>query len=201
MARIYQYFPWVANNKEVDLSFNFSPVNTATIPSIFILTLVIATGLFFFIRASAKDRTEQIELISQQPEATVMAQLQQYFDQRAYRVASINQENNSVTFTGFVRPSIFLAILLTILASAGIFSLILALSILFPNLSTILLLLLLAAPAAGIFYWKKAGRVEQVSLKLASTSDNDVAIWVKAHRDEILELRKAIPFVAASDRE
>jgi len=176
-------------------------VNTATIPSIFILTLVIATGLFFFIRASAKDRTEQIELISQQPEATVMAQLQQYFDQRAYRVASINQENNSVTFTGFVRPSIFLAILLTILASAGIFSLILALSILFPNLSTILLLLLLAAPAAGIFYWKKAGRVEQVSLKLASTSDNDVAIWVKAHRDEILELRKAIPFVAASDRE
>lgn len=201
MARIYQYFPWVANNKEVDLSFNFSPVNTATTPSIFILTLVIATGLFFFIRASAKDRTEQIELISQQPEAKVMAQLQQYFDQRAYRVASINQENNSVTFTGFVRPSIFLALLLTILASAGIFSLILALSILFPNLSTILLLLLLAAPAAGIFYWKKAGRVEQVSLKLASTSDNDVAIWVKAHRDEILELRKAIPFVAASDRE
>lgn len=176
-------------------------MNTATIPSIFVLTLVIATGLFFFIRASAKDRTEQIELISQQPEATVMAQLQQYFDQRAYRVASINQENNSVTFTGLVRPSIFLAILLTALASAGIFSLILALSILFPNLSTILLLLLLAAPAAGIFYWKKAGRVEQVSLKLASTGDKDVAIWVKAHRDEILELRKAIPFVAASDRE
>ena len=176
-------------------------MNTATIPSIFVLTLVIATGLFFFIRASAKDRTEQIELISQQPEATVMAQLQQYFDQRAYRVASINQENNSVTFTGFVRPSIFLAILLTMLASAGIFSLILALSILFPNLRTILLLLLLAAPAAGIFYWKKAGRVEQVSLKLASTDDNDVSIWVKAHRDEILELRKAIPFVAASDRE
>ena len=50
-------------------------------------------------------------------------------------------------------------------------------------------------------YWKKAGRVEQVSLKLASTGDNDVSIWVKAHRDEILELRKAIPFVAASDRE
>ncbi len=176
-------------------------MNTATIPSIFVLTLVLAIGLFFFIRASAKDRTEQIELISKQPEATVMAQLQQYFDQRAYRVASIDKENNSVTFTGLVRPSIFLAILLTLLASAGIFSLILALSILFPNLGRVFLLLLLASPAAGIFYWKKAGRIEQVSLKVQPTNGKDVAIWVKAHRDEILELRQAIPLLAASDRE
>ncbi len=176
-------------------------MNTATIPSIFVLTLVLATGLFFFIRASAKDRTEQIELISQQPEATVMAQLQQYFDQRAYRVASIDKENNSVTFTGLVRPSVFLAILLTLLASAGIFSLILALSILFPDLGKVFLLLLLISPAAGIFYWKKAGRTENVSLKLEPTSGNDVAVWVKAHRDEILELRRSIPSLVASDRE
>ena len=176
-------------------------MNTATIPSIFVLTLVLATGLFFFIRASAKDRTEQIELISQQPEAKVMAQLQQYFDQRAYRVVSINRENNSVTFTGVVRPSIFLAILLTILASAGIFSLILALSILFPNLGQVLLLLFLAAPVAGIFYWRKAGRTEQVSLQVSSPNGKDVSIWVKAHRDEILELRQAIPLTVASDRQ
>jgi Cofactor assembly of complex C subunit B len=176
-------------------------VNTATIPSIFVLTLVLATGLFFFIRASAKDRTEQVELISQQPEATVMAQLQQYFDRRAYRVASIDKENNSVTFTGIVRPSIFLAILLTLLASAGTLSLVLALSILFPTFGKGFLLLILASPVAGIFYWKKAGRTEQVSLKLESTSNNDVAIWVKAHRDEILELRQAMPLMVASDRE
>ena len=183
------------------MSFNPFLVNTATIPSLFVLTLVLATGLFFFIRASAKDRTEQVELISEQPEAALMAQLQEYFDRRAYRVESLNQENNSVTFTGLVRPSIFLAILLTILASAGIFSLILALSTLFPNLGKVLLLLLLASPIAGIFYWKKAGRTEQVSLKLQPAGDNDVSIWVKAHRDEILELRQAIPFIEASDRE
>lgn len=176
-------------------------MNTATIPSIFVLTLVLATGLFFFIRASAKDRTEQIKLISKQPEATLMAQLQQYFDQRAYRVASIDKENNSVTFAGMVRPSIFLAILLTILAFAGLLSLVLALSILFPNLGKVFLLLVLASPVAGIFYWKKAGRTEQVALKLETTSGNEVAIWVKAHRDEILELRRAIPFMAAGDRE
>jgi len=176
-------------------------VNTATIPSLFVLTLVLATGLFFFIRASAKDRTEQIELISQQPEATVMAQLQQYFDQRAYRVATIDKENNSVTFAGLVRPSIFLAILLTLLASAGLLSLVLALSILFPELGRVFLVLVLASPIAGIFYWKKAARIEQVSLKLQPTSNNDVAIWVKAHRDEILELRRAIPLIPASDRE
>ncbi|WP_009633199.1 cofactor assembly of complex C subunit B [Synechocystis sp. PCC 7509] len=176
-------------------------MNTATIPSLFVLTLVLATGLFFFIRASAKDRTEQIELISQQPEATLMAQLQQYFDIRAYRVASIDKENNSVTFTGMVRPSIFLAMLLTILASAGILSLVLALSLLFPNLGKVFLLLVLASPAAGIFYWKKAGRIEQVSLKLQPTSSQNVTIWIKAHRDEILELRQAIPLTEVGDRE
>ncbi len=176
-------------------------MNTATIPSIFVLTLVLATGLFFFIRASAKDRTEQIELVSPQPEATVMAQLQQYFAQRAYRVTSINRENNSVTFAGMVRPSIFLAILLTLLASAGILSLVLVLAVLFPDWSKVFLLLLLASPVAGIFYWKKAGRTEQVSLKLQPTSGNEVAIWVKAHRDEILELRQATGLISASDRE
>lgn len=172
-------------------------VNTATIPSIFVLTLVLATGLFFFIRASAKDRTEQIELISNQPEATVMAQLQQYFDRRAYRVASIDKDNNSVTFTGLVRPSVFLAILLTLLASAGIFSLVLVLSMLFPSLSKLLLLLVLASPIAGIYYWKKAGRIEQVSLKVQPTDGDDVSIWVKAHRDEILELRQATGLIPA----
>jgi hypothetical protein len=174
-------------------------VNTATIPSIFVLTLVLATGLFFFIRASAKDRTEQIKLTSEQPEATVMNQLQQYFDQRAYRVASINKENNSVTFTGMVRPSIFLTILLTLLASAGILSLVLALSTLFPNLGKVFLLLVLGSPAAGIFYWKKAERLEQVSLKVETTNGKEVVIWLKAHRDEILELRQAIPSMTASE--
>ena len=131
-------------------------MNTATIPSIFALTLVLATGLFFFIRASAKDRTEQIQLISQQPEATVMAQLQQYFDQRAYRVASIDKENNSVTFTGVVRPSVFLAILLTLLATAGMLSLVLILSILLPNFGKVFLLLILVAPGGGDFLLEKS---------------------------------------------
>jgi hypothetical protein len=35
-------------------------MNTAVLPSTFVLTLLLAVGLFFFIKASVKDRTEQV---------------------------------------------------------------------------------------------------------------------------------------------
>lgn len=169
-------------------------------PSTFVLTLLLAIGLVFFIRASAKDRTEQVKLVSEQPEAALMAQLQQYFAQRSYQVIKLDKESNSVTFEGMVRPSVFLAILLTLLAGAGILSLALVLSLLFPNYGKFFLFLTLLAPGAGVFYWKKSTRKEQVSLKLQpTTSDRNLAITVTAHRDEIAALQQAIPFHGADD--
>lgn len=164
------------------------------------MTLLLAIGLVFFIRASAKDRTEQVKLIFEQPEATAMAQLQQYFAQRSYQVISLDKESNSVTLEGMVRPSVFLAILLTLLASAGILSLALVLSLLFPDYGQFFPLLALLAPGAGIFYWKKSHRKEQVSLKLQpNTSDRSLAIAVTAHRDEIAALQKSLPVRSADD--
>lgn len=175
-------------------------MNTTILPSTFVLTLLLAIGLVFFIRASAKDRIEQVKLISEQPEATLMTQLQQYFAQRSYQVIKLDKETNCVTFEGMVRPSVFLAVLLTLLASAGTLSLALVLSLLFPDYGKFFLLLILLAPAAGVFYWKKSGRKEQVLLKLQPTnSDRNLAIAVTAHRDEIAALQQAIPFRSAED--
>ncbi|MBD0390148.1 MAG: cofactor assembly of complex C subunit B, partial [Nostoc sp. C3-bin3] len=41
-------------------------MDTAILPSTFVLTFLLAVGLFFFIRASTKDRTETARLISEQ---------------------------------------------------------------------------------------------------------------------------------------
>ena len=155
-----------------------------------------SVGLFFFIRASVKDRTQKVRLVSEQAEASLIAQLQQYFAHRSYRVAKVDPEQNQVTFEGFVRPSVFLAIFLTLLAAVGILCLALVWSVLFPSLSTIFLLLVLLSPAAGIFYWKKAARIEQVSLKVeASKSEKPHSpsqITVIAHRDEVIELQRSL---------
>jgi Flp pilus assembly protein TadB len=170
-------------------------MNTLIIPSTLLLTLLMLVGLFFFIRASVKDRTQEIKLVSEQAEASLVVELQQYFQERSYKVAQVNPEQNSVRFEGIVRPSIFLAIFLTLLAAAGILCLWLVLSLLFPSLSSIFLWLVLLSPAAGFFYWKRAGRKEQVLLKMEATKNklqSPSKITVIAHRDELIELQRAL---------
>ena len=171
-------------------------MNTTILSSTFLLTLLLAIGLFFFIRASVKDRTQQVQLLSSEPEESLLNRLQQYFDQRAYRVASVDAATHQVTFQGFVRPSWFLAIFLTVIAACGILCLSLVLSLLYPKLSSAFLALILLAPAAGVFYWNKAGRSEQVLLKVEAVpkqdTDSQSLITVTAHRDELIELQQAL---------
>jgi type IV secretory pathway VirB3-like protein len=178
-------------------------VNTTTLSSTFLLTLLLAVGLFFFIRASVKDRTQQVQLITQEPEESLLARLQQYFDQRAYRVAAVDAATNQVIFQGFVRPSVFLAIFLTLLAACGILCVSLVLSFVYPTLTSIFLGLVLLAPTAGVFYWKKAGRSEQVSLKVEARPDQETGtqslITVTAHRDELLELQRVLKLKPAPE--
>lgn len=168
-------------------------MNFAILSSTLLLTVLSLVGLVFFIRASTKDRIQQITLVCEQPEASLMAGLQQYMQQRAYKVTKIDAENNSVTFEGFVRPSVFLAVFLTMLAAVGILCLLLVLSQLIPNWSWISLIVVLLSPVAGVFYWKKAGRNEQVSLKLDKTSGSEQSkITVVAHRDELIQLQRSL---------
>jgi len=170
-------------------------MDTAILPSTLLLTLLLAVGLIFFIRASTKDRTEIVQLVSEQDEATLMPQLQEYFRSRSYRVAAVDREKNQVAFEGFVKPSWFLAVFLTLLASAGLACLALVLSMVIPSVGTLFLGIVLLSPLSGIFYWKKAGRLEKVSLKLeANPSQQHFSskLTVIAHRDELTELQRTL---------
>ncbi|BBD67831.1 hypothetical protein NIES4072_48700 [Nostoc commune NIES-4072] len=175
-------------------------MDTAILPSTFLLTLLLSVGLFFFIRASTKDRIETAQLVSEQDEAALMSQLKEYFRSRSYRVAQVDREQNQVTFEGNVRPSWFLAIFLTLLAATGIVSLLLVVYLLFPNFSTFVLPMVLLSPLSGLFYWKKSGRLEKVSLKVETTQSEQTSsskITVVAHRDELGELQRILQLKAA----
>jgi hypothetical protein len=151
-------------------------------------------GLLFFIRASVKDRTEQIKLLTLEPEDLLVKKLKQYFAERAYRVTSIDPTKNQVTFEGFVQPSWFLAIFLTFLAGVGFFCLGLVLSLLYPSGGNLIWLPILLAPTAGIFYWQKAGKLEQVLLTVETIQQqqtNKNVLTVTGHRDELIQLRQA----------
>ncbi|MER3432373.1 MAG: cofactor assembly of complex C subunit B [Leptolyngbya sp. ERB_1_1] len=164
------------------------------IASTLLLTVLLMIGLFFFIRASVKDRTQEVRLLSDQSEDSLLSQLRSYFGQRSYRVAAIDATQNQVTFEGVVRPSVFLAVFLSLLASIGVLCFVLVLSIVLPDWSNFWFGLLLLSPLAGVFYWKGAERVEQVSLKVEPSSDmaSCSVITVKAHRDELAELQRSL---------
>lgn len=171
-------------------------MDTAVLPSTFMLTLLLTVGLFFFIKASVKPRIEQVKLASESAQESLLTELQQYFAQRAYRVVAVDAPNYKVTFEGFVRPSWFLAIFLTMLGAGGTLCLGLVLGMLVPQQGQIFLALVLLSPLAGVFYWKKAGRAEQVSLKLESVAEPGSQIksfvTVRAHRDELAAMQKAL---------
>jgi Flp pilus assembly protein TadB len=176
--------------------------NTSILSSTFLLTLLLMVGLFFFIRASVKERTEQIELIAEESEESLLERLQAYFSQRAYQVSAVDAQKSQIVFQGIVRPSWFLAIFLSVLAALGLLCLALVFSFLYPSGTIFFLALTLFAPAAGVFYWRGAKRLEKVFLKVESLSNaagepKTLAI-VTAHRDELTQLQQALPWKLAS---
>ena len=201
-----------------------SPILSST----FFLTLLMMIGLVFFIRASTKERIEVIQFAMAQPLDKALEHLQSYFLQRSYQSvpeeqggssnspnqtspsAEIPQAVTKQVFEGMVRPSVFLAILLFVLASIGFLCLALVLSILLPQLGAFVWALVLLAPVASFFYWKKSSRIEQVSFKIEplsiprsspdilSNSGNpgieptETKVTVMGHRDELASLQQAL---------
>jgi uncharacterized membrane protein YciS (DUF1049 family) len=177
-------------------------LDTPVISSTFLLTILLMVGLFFFIRGSIKERTQQIKLITQESEESLLQKLQAYFSSRAYQLASVDAEQHQVIFEGIVRPSWFLAIFLSVLATIGLLCFALVLSFLYPSGANWFLGLILLGPAAGAFYWRGAKRLEKVSLKteslLTEGKEAKTLAIVTAHRDELAELQKAFPWELAS---
>ncbi|HIK31456.1 MAG TPA: cofactor assembly of complex C subunit B [Oscillatoriales cyanobacterium M59_W2019_021] len=168
-------------------------------------TILLGIGLFFFIRSSVKERTEQLTLQSEETAAALAAQLREYFTSRAYRIAEVEPSRDRVTFEGNVQPSWFLAIFLTILTAIGLLCVVPIVSILAPQIAGVSAGIVLLSPLAGAFYWKQAGRTEQVSLRVETLSETDATtrsqVTVRGHRDELIALQQAIPLrlVSATD--
>ena len=164
--------------------------------------MLLGVGLFFFIKASTKDRTEIAEFAIDQPPEVLHQKLLDYFQNRAYRVASVTSESaddNWVKLVGLVRPSLFLAIFLAFLAAVALMCFALVLTTLFSGYGVLFFGLILLSPVAAIAYWKQAKREEQVAFQI-QTADDGCTLAVRGHRDEIIQLKSSGTIPAASNR-
>lgn len=176
-------------------------MDRTTLISTFFLTLLMLIGLVFFIRASVKDRTEVLKMGSVKAVDALEQDLRQYFDQRSYSVKSLDRDRDLITWEGLMQPSLPLAILLSFLATIGLFCLSLVLLLAVPAVGPSWFAVMLFAPAAGSFYWKRAERMEEVSYRIlepgeavGEESEVKSLLSISAHRDEILSLQQALPF-------
>ncbi|MBE9075913.1 cofactor assembly of complex C subunit B [Romeria aff. gracilis LEGE 07310] len=171
------------------------PVLSSTL----LLTGLLTVGLIFFIRASTKDRIQTAQFTSQQTPSDLYQTVAHHLQSRAYRLkADATSERETVTLVGFVRPSLFLAVFLTGLAAIGWLCLALVLSTLFSEWRGLFWGLLGLSPLAGLFYWRRSARPEEISFRVSPADDLSSAqssLKVKGHRDEIAQLQAELPLI------
>lgn len=161
--------------------------------STLLLTLLLAIGLVFFLRAGSKDRTTVVDVQSPRPAVDVMEGLVRWLCQRGWRPTAKDPGRQWLSFTGQVRASRFMAVLLSLLGSLGAGSLGLVLHQLFPAVGWWFLALAALGPAAGWLYWRRAARPETLELRLIDQPPGGgSALRLRAHRDELIALEKEL---------
>lgn len=176
------------------------------------LTTLLAIGLFFFLRASGKDRVETRVYLSSRSLEEMGSALREHLERRGYRLQSADAEGIA-TFAGQGQASVGLALFLTGLAGTGLACLALVLQTLEPEWGAWPWMVVLASPWAGWYYRQRNQRPEQIRLKLQEADEDSVPLpfcgqhgsptaptrtapgshlWVEGHRDELDGLAAAL---------
>ena len=170
--------------------------------STLLLTVLLAIGLVFFLRAASKDRTTVVDVHSPKPALEVLSGLSEWLEQRGWSRNGGDAERQVLRFQGAVASSRPLAVLLSLLAAIGGTCFGLVLRQLAPQLSWWPLLMILLGPVAGFVYSRRAARTEALELQLLQELENDgVTVRLRAHRDELIamELELADTLELSSD--
>ncbi len=156
--------------------------------SILLLTILLAIGLVFFLRAASKDRTTVIDISSPLPPLEVLDGITIWLNARGWKNDGGDISRKVLRFNGKVSSSTGLAIFLSFLGGVGASCLGLVLSQLFPVLGYWpLMLAVFGAPAAGIIYRSRSARVESLELRLMNEKNGSI-LRLRAHRDELIAM-------------
>ncbi len=159
--------------------------------STLILTGLLAIGLVFFLRAASKDRTTVVDVQSPRPPLEVLEGLVAWLQARGWKPTEKDPQRQVLRFSGAVRASLPLSILLSLLGALGAGSLALVWHQLLPAAGWGVFALPLLGPLAGWIYWRRAARQESLELRLIDQpASGGSALRVRAHRDELIAMEK-----------
>ncbi len=156
--------------------------------STLLLTILLAIGLFFFLKASSKDRTTVLDISSSKKNIEVLNEICNWLKARGWQQINVNSDKKILTFKGQVVSSKSLAIFLSLLGGLGSCSLGLVIVQLYPFLHWWPLLLgLVGGPISGFVYFKNSQREEVFEFKLINENEiKFTQLRLSAHRDELI---------------
>ena len=162
--------------------------------STLLLTILLAIGLIFFLRASSKDRTTIVEISSSQKPVEVLNGLYEWLNLRGWKQTGGDFDQRILIFKGQVVSSKFLAIFLGLLGGFGSCSLGLVIIQIYPQLGWWPILLgLIGGPLSGFLYFRKSAREEKFELRMINENDNELTLMrLRAHRDELISLENEL---------
>ena len=166
---------------------------SVVLPSTLLLTLLLATGLVFFLRASSKDRTMTMVISSYRPSLQLLHDLDSWLAERGWHVISTHPEKRHLVYEGHVAASVPLAVLLAFLGCCGGAALGLVIAQVLPNSHLWPLALSLVGLVAVPTYLRRAQRQEQLEIQLL-TPDQVVPsqLVMRVHRDELLAVENQL---------
>ena len=152
------------------------------------LTILLAIGLIFFLKASSKDRTIIVDISSSKKNIEVLNEVCSWLKSRGWQQVKVNSDKKVLTFKGQVVSSKSLAVFLSILGCLGSCSLGLVFVQIYPFLNWWPLLLgLIGGPISGLVYSKKSKREEIFEFKLINENEiKFTQLRLSAHRDELI---------------
>jgi len=152
------------------------------------LTILLAIGLIFFLKASSKDRTTIIDISSSKKPIEVLNEVCNWLRSRGWQQINVNSEKKILTFKGQVISSKSLAIFLSVLGFLGSCSLGLVFVQIYPFLNWWPILLgLVGGPISGFVYFKNSQREEIFEFKLINENEIKLTkLRLSAHRDELI---------------
>ena len=156
--------------------------------STLLLTVLLAIGLFFFLKASSKDRTTILEISSSKKPVEALNMVYSWLKLRGWKQIDVNSDKKLLTFKGKVISSKFLAIFLGCLGGLGSCALGLVIIQIYPILNWWPILLgLVGGPLAGWVYSKSSQREEIFEFRLINEDELEpTQLRLRAHRDELI---------------
>ncbi|KAF5194585.1 Cofactor assembly of complex c subunit b ccb1 protein [Thalictrum thalictroides] len=158
------------------------------------LFVISVPGLWSLIKRSVKSKIVKKTFVLEEGEAKkeakqVAGEILSFFTRTNF---AVSDRGETITFEGMMVPSRGQAALLTFCTCISLVSVALVLTITVPDVGDKWYWLTILSPLAGVYYWKRASRKEQIKVKMVVEDEGVQEIIVQGDDQQVEQMRKEL---------